>query len=278
MRIPGIKLYRKIRYRKGFGVHSPFVYNLITKIIEDKSAYYVFDDIEKFRNRLLSEKNETGRITLEETQSRNYGAILFRLAHFFRCQTIVEIGSSTGIMGLYLATASRAQSRCYLLEERENVLQTLHQWALAHDLQHIYCITGQYKETIQSLSLRMQKADLIFINQPSDSMDVEAVISLCRPLIGKQSILILNDIVRNKEVKTVWQTLKEHPQSRVMLDLYELGIVFFDDKLPKRYYKSYFKHEKKQNLYKNRRRGIHFLGWRKKSTKNTSSHRGLRNY
>ena len=31
-------MYRGIRYRKGFGVHSPFVFNLITKVIEESEA------------------------------------------------------------------------------------------------------------------------------------------------------------------------------------------------------------------------------------------------
>jgi len=38
----GILLYRGIRYRKGFGVHSPFVFNLITKVIEERCQYYSF--------------------------------------------------------------------------------------------------------------------------------------------------------------------------------------------------------------------------------------------
>ena len=49
----GILLYRGIRYRKGFGVHSPFVFNLITKVIEERCQYYSFYDIELIRKQLL---------------------------------------------------------------------------------------------------------------------------------------------------------------------------------------------------------------------------------
>ena len=49
----GLLLYRGIRYRKGFGVHSPFVFNLITKVIEEQCPYYSFGDIELIRKQLL---------------------------------------------------------------------------------------------------------------------------------------------------------------------------------------------------------------------------------
>ena len=38
-----VLLYRGIRYRKGYGVHSPFVFNLITKVIEEHCSYYRTD-------------------------------------------------------------------------------------------------------------------------------------------------------------------------------------------------------------------------------------------
>ena len=47
----GVLLYRSIRYRRGFGVHSPFVFNLITKVIEERCQYYSFHDIELIRDR-----------------------------------------------------------------------------------------------------------------------------------------------------------------------------------------------------------------------------------
>jgi predicted O-methyltransferase YrrM len=270
MHVPDIKLYRKIRYRKGYGVHSPFVYNLITKVIEEKTPFYAFEEIEHFRKKLLSGKNELSIITAKETQHANYGKFLFRMVNFFKCRNIIQIGSSTGVMGLYLTLASRTQSECYLLEERSGLMQAVTDFALAHNLKKLHFREGAYEETLKTLQATIPEADLIFINQIPNSIEIEKVILLCKPLIKKTSILILNDIVKNKKVKNFWQLLKSHPQTRVMMDLYALGIIFFNDKLPKQHYKTYFNHGKKQNLYTKRRRGLYFIGRRKKSSQNQS--------
>ena len=63
-----VLLYRSIRYRKGFGVHSPFVFDLITKVIEEKCPYYSFQDIELLRKKMLF---CTDQITYADRQNRN---------------------------------------------------------------------------------------------------------------------------------------------------------------------------------------------------------------
>jgi len=266
-----IKLYRKIRFRKGFGVHSPFVYNLITKVIEDKSVYYAFEEIENFRQQLLNNE-ELSPVTSRETQSAAYGAFLFRMVHFFKCRNVVEIGSSTGVMGLYLAMASRTQCNCWLLDERRGLAQPVQQFALAHHLHKLQYIEGDYRENINRLCSELSEVDLLFINHLPETHTIDELIHWCQPLTGKRSILILDNIDRNKEMRRFWQSLKQHPQSRVMIDLYALGIVFFNDRLPKRYYKAYFNYGKKQNLHTHRRPRLHFIRWRKKSAKNTRTH------
>jgi len=114
----GSLLYRSIRYRKGFGVHSPFVFNLITKVIEEKCSYYSFYDIELLRKQLLFKEGEItypdrqnkgkrktrsiSEIVKRESIRPKHGALLFRLANYFKSKNILQIGTTMGLSTLYL--------------------------------------------------------------------------------------------------------------------------------------------------------------------------------
>lgn len=271
MRFPGIKIYRKIRYRKGFGVHSPFVYNLITKVIEEKSHYYVFEEIEKFRNDLLKRDDYISDITEKETQTSNYGALLFRLMNFFKFESVLQIGCSTGVISLYLATYSPTKNNCFLLEERIGLLNFVKDFCVIHHLDKVHIFEGNYEESIKKIHSCTNSIDLIFINQPGEC-EAEKIMLLCEPFIKNKSILIFNDIHKNKEIKKLWQEIRSHKEIRLSIDLYSIGLAFFDEKVPKKHYKAYFNHGKKQNIYKKRRRGLYLIGRRKKSSQNKSSY------
>jgi len=243
------RLYRRLRYRKGYGVHSPFVYNLITKIIEEKSSFYAFGEIENFRHSLLKKKDSISEITSRETQSPAYGALLFRLAHYFKCRSILEIGASSGVMALYLAMASK-QCNCRLWEPRAGLLQALQDYALTHHLQKVSCEEKDFRTLSNEKNAPF---DLIFINQIADVEDEKTIWQTIRPFIDKHTVLIINDINRNPVMQKTWKLLKNEEYARTMIDIDFLGLVFFNDKLPKKQYKAYLKNGKKQNLYKNRR-------------------------
>jgi len=259
-----IKLYRKLRYRKGYGVHSPFTYNLITKVIEEKSPYYVFEDIENFRKEILNSDNPLKNITAKETQSKNYGALLFRLVNFFKCQNVLQIGSSTGLMSLYLAMPLRKSCECYALEERRGLIDNIRAFAENHSLANLHLIEGSYPENLNRLKQKIKSFDFIFINAMGDAEKTRHALDISMSFICQNTVMVIDSIRQNKTMKKLWKEIKNNPEVSLTIDLLSLGLVFFNTKLHKQHYKNYFDDGKKQNLHEKRRRRFHFLNRRKK--------------
>ena len=260
-----IKLYRKLRYRKGFGVHSPFTYNLITKVIEEKTPYYVFEDIENFRKNLLYKENPPEVPTAQETQTKNYGALLFRLINFFKCSTVLQIGSSTGVMSLYLALPLRNSCDCYALEKRTGLLDSARMFAENHSLKNLHWLEGDYEENLFRLKREVTFFDFIFINTTGDSERTREALRLAGTFVCPDTVMVIDNIQRDKSMKKLWQELKNRGDVGLTIDLLSLGLVFFNTRLHKQHYKNYFDDGKKQNLYEKRRQRFHLLSGRKKS-------------
>jgi len=267
-----IKLYRKLRYRKGYGVHSHFTYNLITKVIEEKTPYYVFEDIENFRKKLLNPENFSKIPIVQETQSKNYGALLFRLINFFKCRTVLQIGGSTGVMSLYLALPLRNSCNCYVLEERTGWLDSVRTFAENHSLKNLYWMEGAYPENLPRLKAEIASFDFIFINTRGDAEKTREALHLSEKFVYPNTVMVIDNIQRDKTMKKLWQEIKSREDVGLTVDLLSLGLVFFNTQLHKQHYKNYFDDGKKQNLYKKRRRRFHFLSRRKKGLQSQPAH------
>ena len=271
MKFPSqIKLYRKLRYRKGYGVHSPYIYNLITKVIEEKTLYYVFEDIENFRKELLSKEGPIATLTAQETQPKNYGALLFRLVNFLKCRTILQIGSSVGVMSLYLAFPLRRGCNCYFLEERTGLLNPALTFAENHSLINFHPLEGAYAGSLQRLKTEINSFDFIFINMQGASEKTREMLHLTESFISSDTVMVIDKIRKNKAMRKLWKEIKIRQDVRLTIDLLSLGLIFFNTQLHKQHYKNYFDDGKKQNLHKERRRRFNFFGRRKKGVQNRS--------
>lgn len=73
------KSIRKIKHRKGFGVHSPFAYAIITEVIEEKLPYYAYSSMQR-------------RYDKKSPVPFKVVCLLFRLANRFSCRNIAIFG------------------------------------------------------------------------------------------------------------------------------------------------------------------------------------------
>jgi predicted O-methyltransferase YrrM len=263
MRFPNtIKLYRKFRYRKGFGVHSPFTYNLITKVIEERSPYYAFEEIERFRRNLPPRR---------ESRHRNYGALLFRTVRFLKCQTVLQIGAQSGVLALYISFAAKRRAVCYALEETVGRLDAAKDFAARHNLENLHLLEGPLADSLQRLKTIAPAFDMIFVNLAGDARQTETALALAKPFFGNKSAVIIDGIYNNKGMQNLWKSWQTAPEARVTVDLFALGMIFLDKNLHKQYYKIYFNYGKKQNLHRRRRQRKYFLSRWKKNPKKQSA-------
>ena len=122
-----LRYYFSASNGKGHGIHSPFVFEFINKILKDERQYECYADIEKQRDLLLqsdelveiedfgagsavmkSNKRLIKKIALSSLKSKKYAQLLYRIVQYYKPQTIVELGTSLGITTAYLAKGNVA--------------------------------------------------------------------------------------------------------------------------------------------------------------------------
>lgn len=231
--------YRGIRHRRGFGVHSPFVYNLITKVIEERCPYYCYDEIERVRKQLLSDRSQAARLVRREAIRPKQGALLFRLTNYFRPKRVLQIGTATGISTLYL-TAYASDVTCVALEslpERAEATCATFDCAVRRpaDLR-----VGEYKETLPIALADLQQPDFVFVDGATGLPDAEELFAACLQRAGDATVFVFRGIHANCRTRAFWKQVCRHNRVTVSVDLHSMGIALLNPKLHKRNYTVYF--------------------------------------
>lgn len=251
----GVLLYRGIRYRRGYGVHSPFVFNLITKVIEEKCPYYSFYDIELIRKQLLfmdehityPDRRQQGKlksrsianIVEREAIKPKHGALLFRLTNYFKPVNILQIGTATGLSTLYL-TSYATGLKCIALGNIPELAPIARRvFNKAHN-NRIDLRTGAYNELLPQALKDMDKIDFIFFNTSCEQLNNISLFNECVKHIHNDSIFVFQGIKASRKMRDLWKEICARPEVTVTVDLYSLGIVIFNKKLHKRNYIVYF--------------------------------------
>src|ERR1700741_5105856 len=117
--------YLRASNGKGHGIHSPFVFDFVTKILNDKNEFEDYKKVEAARQKLRGDKSvltvedhgagsssatSSGRsvesIARHALKSRKYAQLLYRIVKYYQPKTIIELGTSLGISSSYLRLAN----------------------------------------------------------------------------------------------------------------------------------------------------------------------------
>jgi predicted O-methyltransferase YrrM len=241
-------LVRYVRYwfqaTNQHGIHSPFVFDLYNRTIHSTGYFYAFDRIERLRQILLQSKKKiavidfgTGKsetrslahIAAHASKSKKHGQLLFRMAHSFQPDTIIEMGTSLGISTAYLASFHSA-CKVITLEgcpETAAIAQSNFKWM---GLKNIAQRVGEFDGTLSSLiksSALPHLHTLFFIDGNHKKEPTLRYFNELLKIANEHSIFIFDDIHWSADMEAAWITIQQHEKVTVTIDLFFVGIVFF---------------------------------------------------
>lgn len=239
------------RHTKGYGVHSPFLFNFVRYIIPEKNVFYIYRDIEALRDKMLADKRvidvkdygmgvdrkrKVSDIASRSLKSAKYSQLLFRIVHHFNPQTILELGTSLGITTAYLASNS-SKSRCITLEGCPQTAGIARENFVKLQLANIEVVEGDINLTLKKVLDDVATLDFVFVDANHNSAAVLNYFELCLPLMKTNSVMVFDDIYWSDDMELAWKTIKKHEKVKATIDLFQVGIVFFNADLNKKDYK-----------------------------------------
>lgn len=238
------------------GIHSPFVYEFVSEILNDHYIYPEYCQVRQVRKDLIrsrkivevtdfgagsgnklfnTEFRKVSDIARSASVPEKTGQLLFRMIRHYKPANVLELGTSLGISTMYLALAD-TDSRIITLEGCASIAEfaqeNFNRFGLGNIEQHL----GSFECALNPVLKLLPSVDFAFID---GNHRFEPTIHYFEAILSKMhndSIMVIDDIYWSKEMMRAWKQVKQHPRVRVSIDLYRIGIIFFREELSRKHY------------------------------------------
>jgi predicted O-methyltransferase YrrM len=228
-------------------VHSPFVFDLVTKCFYDKTKFPEYEVLKQYRNSLLANKNtievtdfgagsrvfksnsrEISKIAQTAGISVKNAELLLRIVRYFQPESILEIGTSLGIATSALSLGNTSSKIISLEGCPKTQEQAKAQFQVSNlETKNIEFVNTEFSSYLKNFQLPTSNFQLIYFDGNHSKKATLEYFELLLPTITNNSVWIFDDIHWSTEMEDAWETIKKHPKVKVTIDTFQWGIVFF---------------------------------------------------
>ncbi len=277
-------LDRYIRYllsaRTRFGVHSPFLFELIEQVLRYDRPIAGTKDIDRIRKQLIKDRStitktdygtggnqvygmETGSpgavnpgaadnviagphggvkypvrvcdIARTSLSSPSKARLLYRLVKYFKPRNIIELGTSFGLTTSYLALAAPG-ARIISLEGCPETAALAKVNLASLNIPDVKLVVGEFLATLPDELDRVALVDFLFVDGNHNEEATLAYYRMCKSKAGNNSVFVFDDIHWSNGMEKAWDIIKGDPDTRLTVDLFHAGLVFFrEESSPENY-------------------------------------------
>jgi predicted O-methyltransferase YrrM len=249
-----IKSYLKfvLKATNQHGVHSPFVYDFVTKCLYDKNQYKAYAVLKSFRKKVF-QNNEVISITDFGKGSRVFASnerkvsaiaknagvtqkrqqLLFRIANYFQPKTVLELGTSLG-MGTAALSLGNTSANIITIEGCPNTAKIAKEQFEAFHLQNIVLQIKTFEDYFENNSNSYY--DLVYIDGNHDKEKTIQYFKILSEKATNDSLFIFDDIYWSPAMTEAWQEIMNHSKVTVSIDTFYWGFIFFRKEQEKQHF------------------------------------------
>lgn len=242
-RIESLIVYLWVSQTK-YKIHSPFLFDIVTKVFEKKNRPKSADNIEAIRQQLLqdntvievedfgagskkmnSNQRAISKIAKVSVKKKKYAHLIYHLINYFNYKNVLELGTSLGITTSYIASVNK-DIKVTTIEGSKNIAAIAQQNFNQLNLDNIELVVGEFDKVLKDVATKNGPFDLIFIDGNHKELPTITYFEKLLPYTHNDTLLVFDDIHWTEEMEEAWQFIKNHPASTITIDIYQMGFVF----------------------------------------------------
>lgn len=206
-----------VQRKSKYSIHSPFVYEFMTKVANDSGSNRDYDTLLRI-SRLLDGKNYPTR------RRRKQARLLYRLVRYFEPETVLTFGQLSALNTSALALGD-LQTKVYL-EQSPDFLETLNSMGVLN----VNLIRHDQNEEEQ-----LEHANTGFVYYSLDNFGDDTWNNLEEGFskVDEDTVLVFEGIHHSRHTEAAWEAVKASEGVSVSMDLYRFGLLFFRDGIEK---------------------------------------------
>ena len=228
-----LKLYinsiNRYKRSKGFGIHSPFAFHFVTRVLRERLPFYAYPEIGLRRNMALNLAEKIARHP--KVISLKNAKMLFRITNYFNPAEILQIGTSYGVSTTAILDVS-STSRLYIYPGQASHPSVYEKVTHRYGNRIVQC--GTLSNAIDSYNKAAEgSAPFILINSIDDENDFKIVAHALRDMLNRDGVAILRNLTKSDKIAALLKETDEELTHGMTFSNGNLAIIVGQKHLPR---------------------------------------------